>query len=168
MILRRAGAYDARYLAEACVKVARFMRRGETDRFISGFPDEVDAEILSWASESVTSADRAAFIAEEPEGTRIGCIFGGIGPSNLPMSVPGTIGTISLCWVDPEHRRTGIGRALLAEMEKWFRARNIHHLEVAFMAKNDTAREAWTHLGFTPFRVFASKQIDRIDGLASD
>jgi GNAT superfamily N-acetyltransferase len=91
-------------------------------------------------------------------------MFGGIDQSNLPMSLAGAFGRIAVCWVEPDCRRMGVARALLAETEAWFRSRGIRHLEVAWMAKNDTAREVWTQLGFTPFRVFAGKQIDLTDG----
>lgn len=159
MIIRRATHEDADYLAKSCLLVARFMRKGETDKFISGFPDDVNPEMANWARSHAESQGKVAFVAEEPGGKRIGCIFGTIGESNMPMSVPGDVGTISVCWVEPDHQRLGVGRALLAEIENWFLARGVRHLEVAFMAKNDAAREAWLHLGFSPFRIFAYKEI---------
>ncbi|MEJ2310540.1 MAG: GNAT family N-acetyltransferase [Gammaproteobacteria bacterium] len=159
MIIRKATPDDAEYLAQACLEVVRFMRKGDTDKFISGFPDEVAPEMIKWARDHAASSDKVAFIAEEPEGNRIGCIFGRIEESNMPMAISGEIGSIPVCWVEPDHQNTGIGRALLGEIEKWFLARGIHHLEVAYMARNAVAREAWTHFGFVPFRIFAYKEI---------
>jgi GNAT superfamily N-acetyltransferase len=116
------------------------------DKYILGFPDTVSGDMVKWA-ESFVVADKKVALVAEVAGERIGCIFGKIEESNMPMSVSGEIGTITVCWVAPDHRRSGVGRALLAKTETWFLARGIRHLEVAFMEKNETAREAWMHLG---------------------
>jgi GNAT superfamily N-acetyltransferase len=159
MIIRKATSEDSPYLAEACVSVIHFMRQEGTDKYITGFPDAVNDEIVQWAGSHAQSEHRIAFIAEDSEVGRIGCIFGSIEQSNLPMAVSGDVGSIVMCWVEPDHQRSGVGRALLAEIEGWFRSHGIQHLEVAYMAKNTTAQEAWRHLGFTPFRVLAYKEI---------
>jgi GNAT superfamily N-acetyltransferase len=159
MIIRKATPEDSPYLAEACVSVIHFMRQEGTDKYITGFPDAVNDEIVQWAGSHAQSEDRIAFIAEDSEVGRIGCIFGSIEQSNLPMAVSSDVGSISVCWVEPHHQKSGIGRSLLTAIESWFRSRGIVHLEVAYMAKNATAQEAWRHLGFIPFRVFAYKEI---------
>jgi len=164
MLIRNARPEDARYMADACVQVARFMRQGVVDKYIVGFPDEANDDMVKWAEGFVSAVKRVAFVAEAPGGERIGCIFGKIEASNMPISVSEEVGTISVCWVESNHRRSGVGRALLAEIETWFLARGIRHLEVAFMAKNETAGETWTHLGFSPFRVFAYKDISEHQG----
>lgn len=139
--------------------VVRFMRQGATDTYISGFPEEVNADIIQWAGSHTNSEGKVAFIAEASDGRKVGCLLGGIEQSNLPMALSGDVGSISMCWVEPDHQRSGIGRALLGEIEGWFRSHGIRHLEVAYMAQNATAREAWAHLGFTPFRIFAHKEV---------
>ncbi len=159
MVIRKAQPADATYMADACIQVACFMRQGAVDKYILGFPDAVNEDILRWASSFVAADKRVAFVAEAAGGACIGCIFGKIEESNMPLSVPGEVGTISVCWVESDHRRSRVGRALLAEIENWFLARGIRHLEVAFMARNETARKMWTRLGFSPFRVFACKEI---------
>jgi GNAT superfamily N-acetyltransferase len=164
MLIREARQEDGGYMADACIQVARFMRQGAVDKYIVGFPDKANADMAKWAKGFVADTKRFAFVAEAPGGERIGCIFGKIEESNMPTSVSEEVGTISVCWVDSNHRRSGVGRALLAETEKWFLARGIRHLEVAFMAKNETAREAWAHLGFVPFRVLSYKEISEQQG----
>lgn len=163
MLIREARQEDAPYMADACIQVARFMRQGVVDKYILGFPDTANGDMVKWAEGFVAADKKVAFVAEAA-GVRIGCIFGKIEESNMPMSVAGDIGTISVCWVAPDHRRSGVGQALLAKTQTWFLARGIRHLEVAFMAKNETAREVWTHLGFSPFRVFAYKEISEQQG----
>jgi GNAT superfamily N-acetyltransferase len=146
MIIRGAKPADVDYLAEACVEVVCFMRQETADTYISGFPDEVNADIIECACPYTNSQDKVAFIADAADGRKIGCLFGGIDQSNLPKALSGHVGAISGCWVEPDHRRSGIGRILLSEIESWFRSRGIRHLEVAYMAQNAMAREAWAHL----------------------
>ena len=164
MTIRKATTNDAAYLAEACIGIVQFMRQGNTDKFILGFPDKVTVEMIDWANQYTGAEDKVAFIAERPDGQNAGCILGEIAQSNVPMSVPGKVGVVFACWVEPGIRRSGIGRRLLVELESWFAAQDVHHLEVAFMDRNDTAKEAWAHLGFSPFRVFAYKDISEQAG----
>jgi len=163
MRVRDAGPEDAAYLAEACVGVVRFMQHettdGSIDASIASLPDQVNEDVAAWSRSFVTAADRAAFVAETVGGEPIGCILGRMGESAMPVKPPGEVGEVSVCWVEPDHREAGVGRALLAELEGWFLARGVRRLEVAFMAKNETAGAVWARLGFSPFRVFASKEI---------
>lgn len=159
MTIRRATELDTKYLAESCVQIARFMRESSVDKFILGLPDQLTPAIEDWARSHTETEDKVAFVAENPMGKRGGCICGHIEESIMPMSISGHVGKVAVCWVKPEQRQSGLGRALVAAIEDWFLAKGIRHVEVAYMARNETAKCVWTHLGYTPFRIFAYKEI---------
>ena len=160
MIIREARSGEEAFLAEACVQIFKFMRQGEQDKFIEGFPAEVTGDLLTWAGSHLTEIDRVAFVAESSDGHCVACILGHIEPSSLPMAVSDPSGRVSVCWVSAAHQRKGIARLLLEALQAWFAKRGITHLEVAYMTKNTVARDVWSQLGFTPFRTFAYKEID--------
>lgn len=159
MKIRKATPADAAYLAESCVQIARFMREGETDKYIDGFPNDSTPDLVDWARSFTNSEDMAAFMAEAPDGKALGCIYGSVTESVIPISVSERTGHITICWVAPDHHKSGIGRALLKELERWFLKQGIRHLEVSYMVKNKTAVDAWAKLGFSPFRAYAYKTI---------
>lgn len=160
MLINRARPEEATYLAKSCIAIADFMREGAVDKYISGFPDTIGDEMVDWARAHTQSKEKNALIAKDDDGNSIGCIFGSITESNMPMAIAGKVGHISVCWVDSKSQRQGIGLMLLEALQHWFVQNGINHIEVAFMTQNTVAQKAWEQWGFSPFRTFAYKEID--------
>lgn len=56
-------------------------------------------------------------------------------------------GRILLCYVQPEFFRRGVGRAVMAELERWLAS---HHHARARLHSTRTARGFYIHLGYQP------------------
>jgi GNAT superfamily N-acetyltransferase len=134
------------------------MKAEETDAYISGLPSVVDESTRELAARYINNSDAIALVAEagnEP----IACILGEIASSSFPPANVGRVGHIAVCWVEPEHRNSGIAARLVNHAENWFREREVSLVELSYMAKNRLAAVAWQRLGYEPFRVFAHKQL---------
>ncbi len=56
-------------------------------------------------------------------------------------------------YVNADHRRHGVGRALAGEITAWARAQGIHRIAVGALAANPVAREAYVQYGFRPYAI---------------
>jgi ribosomal protein S18 acetylase RimI-like enzyme len=64
------------------------------------------------------------------------------------------VGHVTQVCLLPEHRRRGIGEALIAACTRDLRARNFSQLTLTVTEANHRAVELYQHLGFTTSRVF--------------
>lgn len=60
-------------------------------------------------------------------------------------------GRIEDTWVRPEHRRSGIARALVASALEWIRSRGAARVILQVARRNDAGQAFWRELGFEPF-----------------
>lgn len=58
------------------------------------------------------------------------------------------VGTITHVFVDEKARRAGMGKELVMELEKWFRMKKAHSIELQVISGNPVAREFWAKLGY--------------------
>ena len=103
----------------------------------SQFPDE------EWLKRSVrwSSDSSAGFLAYEGEHAR-GMVFC-FEDENRDH------GQILSMWVDPESRRTGVGRLLIESVVIWAKARQLHELKLMVTSVNEAAIAFYRRLGFT-------------------
>jgi GNAT superfamily N-acetyltransferase len=94
-------------------------------------------------------------VLEESGGKPIACLMASIGAASFSASRVGKSGHIAVCWVEPEHRRSGVAAKLVQAAEDWFRIKEIAVVELSYMVKNELAATSWNKLGYQPFRVFA-------------
>ena len=55
-----------------------------------------------------------------------------------------------MCWAEPDTRDKGIAKALLLEIEKWFKEKGIIYVDLNFITGNREAEQTWDRLGFKP------------------
>ena len=72
---------------------------------------------------------------------------------------PGKWGAVYDVAVTARYRRRGIGGEILREILKWFQSRNIDHVELEVLAKNQVAYSFWKKHGFTDYRHRLFKQV---------
>jgi GNAT superfamily N-acetyltransferase len=59
------------------------------------------------------------------------------------------VGFISDVYVDPGHRRTGLGRQLVSTATEWFQSLGITRLELQVIVNNPAARKLYKDLGWS-------------------
>jgi GNAT superfamily N-acetyltransferase len=109
------------------------------DAFGSTLADERSNSEEEWR-EWVRNA--AVFIAEH-EGGPVGIAAG------VDGDAPGAVKLVA-AWVDPGHRRIGVGSALLAAVETWARAQRADALSLWVTRTNQRARDLYLRHGFVP------------------
>lgn len=66
-------------------------------------------------------------------------------------------GLVRNIYVAPDHRRQGIGTALLKDAERRLRDRGVDRLALEVMAENESARRFYQRHGYTPHRISLEK-----------
>lgn len=105
------------------------------------WPDE-DAEELARETREFGTMDPpcAAFIAETAA-SLVGFIEVGV-RSYAEGAPTGPAAYVEAVWVEPDFRRTGVARALLARAEEWALANGLSHLGSDALLENEASR-AW-------------------------
>ncbi len=106
------------------------------------------------ADPGATSSFRLDLDASPPDrpsrpGHLAGYLVGGLG-QRAPMFRVRAVGMIHDLAVHPDHRRRGIGRALVDAALDHFRQRGLDHIQVDWDPQNPAATAFWTTLGFAP------------------
>jgi ribosomal protein S18 acetylase RimI-like enzyme len=65
-----------------------------------------------------------------------------------PLLEPARYAYVSSAYVRPDARRRGVLRALVAEAERWCRARGLDQMRLHNVAGSEAAEGAWNALGF--------------------
>lgn len=69
------------------------------------------------------------------------------------------VGVIYSLWVDQEHRKQGIARALLQRLEDALKKMGAKALQVGWDTPNIEAAKWWQAQGYKPYEVIASKNL---------
>lgn len=121
------------------------------DRRIIPIPIGRD-EFLADFEERLAHADLATFIAVD-SGKVVGFITGAI-EENRPDRLPERHATVGNLYVDPGHRRAGLGRRLFKALAAWAEAQEgVSHFEMPVLAVDQEAVHFWQAIGFSPFIV---------------
>jgi ribosomal protein S18 acetylase RimI-like enzyme len=59
-----------------------------------------------------------------------------------------SVGSITHIYVDEHSRRSGIGKALVNQLEVWFREKKVHSVELQVISGNPVGKEFWKSLGY--------------------
>jgi ribosomal protein S18 acetylase RimI-like enzyme len=73
---------------------------------------------------------------------------------------PRRAGWIEDCYVQPQARRRGIGRALVQAALAWFRARHVTRVDLAVLVANREGLAFWEKQGFAPLRMLLSQETE--------
>lgn len=94
-----------------------------------------------------SSGGIAAFVAARSEGGLCGFVEAAI-RSYAEGVEPGAVGYIEGWYVDPDVRRTGVGRALIDAAEAWARAKGCRRMGSDALVGNDVSVAAHGRLGY--------------------
>jgi ribosomal protein S18 acetylase RimI-like enzyme len=124
-----------------------------------------EAEFVAGLRETLGRPSSTAFIAEDGK-TIVGFLSAGI-EAGLPDRLPERHATIGYVYVDPEHRRKGVGRQLFEALAGWARAHDgVSHVEMTVLSGDAEAVGFWRSIGFTPFISRLWAPLDSGDGVA--
>lgn len=70
--------------------------------------------------------------------------------------IPAASGRIDDVWIEPEHRRQGLGSKLAAELIRYFESQGVQALTLDYARGNREAAAFWLGLGFEPVAVLAN------------
>jgi len=102
------------------------------------FPERV----RDWLQDLLAN-DRALFLIAREDTTPIGFILGYIIQQANNFTVYENHGVIQILWVDDSHRRCGIAKELVAQMEQCFANTGVPYCEIQYAHGNQAAEKFW-------------------------
>jgi GNAT superfamily N-acetyltransferase len=112
------------------------------------------------------AADNLTLVAEHIEDGVVGVINGRLIRSNRYQ--PSQTGTIDQAFVRADHRRQGVGAALVAAICRFFAAQEVNDLSLRYVVGNEEAAAFWTALGFGPRIITAGVSRRSVEGQLAD
>ena len=117
------------------------------------FPQHVEHDLASGMREHRARADGEVFVIEREDGRLAGFVEVGARPYADGCETS-PVGYIEAWYVDPDVRRRGLGRALLAAAEAWARARGYREMASDALLDNTISHAAHRRAGF--------EEVDRV------
>jgi len=126
-------------------------------------PTATAERIHELVSYSVRSDKAIALIAEDhPASGDNPTVLGTVAASlyEKPTVLLPNVAVVYSLWITPEFRRLGIARGLVDFLESELREMGAQSLQVAWDSPNTPAATLWQQLGYTPYEVIASKNLE--------
>jgi aminoglycoside 6'-N-acetyltransferase I len=117
------------------------------------FPEHPAEELAAGMREHLARPDAAVFIAERPDGSTAGFVEVGARPYADGCDTS-PVGYVEAWYVDPDVRRAGVGRALLAAAEEWARGRGYREMASDTLLDNEVSHAAHRAAGY--------EEVDRV------
>jgi len=96
-----------------------------------------------------TADGGGAFFVAEEAGKMVGFVLGQI-QEEYAMYRTGRYGMVHDLWVDPEHRRKGVAKALMLAALEYFRREGLRQARLDSAAGNIAAQRLFVECGFRP------------------
>jgi RimJ/RimL family protein N-acetyltransferase len=127
------------------VRRARFADSPVLARLLTdlGYPQDADqtrAQLANWVGDP-----RGTVLVAESDGSPAGLIAAHAIPY---LERPGSFARVVALAVDPEHRRSGVGRRLLAAVEAWAKEFGCRDVEITSSRAREDARAFYQAAGF--------------------
>jgi aminoglycoside 6'-N-acetyltransferase I len=111
------------------------------------FPAEDPHDLDRHNRSLLTRDDAALFVAERPDGSVCGFVEAGTRPY-VDGCDTSPVGYIEAWYVDPDMRRSGVGRALLRAAEDWARSRGYAEMGSDALLANEVSHRAHVASGY--------------------
>jgi len=112
---------------------------------------DAEAKYVRHAQEMIRTANARVLVADTgPDSALIAYIMGEI-QNRPPLAMHGVYGFVSDVYVSAEWRGKGVGRALYADLRRWFVARKAAAVELYVAETNPAALLFWSEMGLSPF-----------------
>jgi aminoglycoside 6'-N-acetyltransferase I len=117
------------------------------------FPEYSAEELAAGMREFRARSDAEVFIAERSDGSPAGFVEAGTRPYADGCDTS-PVGYVEAWYVDPDVRRSGYGRALLAAAEDWARGRGYREIASDALLDNELSHAAHRRAGY--------EEVDRV------
>ena len=117
------------------------------------FPEHSPADIAAGMRESRARDDLEVFVAERPDGSLAGFVEVGTRPYADGCDTS-PVGYLEAWYVEPDVRRRGVGRALVAAAEAWARGRGSREIASDARLDNVVSHAAHRRAGY--------EEVDRV------
>jgi len=144
MQIRPATSADVEAVLPMVAAICNMHERLDPPRYAM-LPDVVDR--YRWWLPKRAEDPRSVFLVADTSPGLAGFLIATV-EQNIPIYQLKKFGFIHDVWVDPQHRRSGIARALVEEAANRFRAMGITQLRLETAAANEHARDLFTACGF--------------------
>lgn len=155
IIIRAADRADSPALGRLGALLVRLHHDLDPDRFLAAEAGTAAGYGRYLASE-IGRAGVVVLVAEAA-GAVAGYTYAGI-EGNDWMSLRGPAGVIHDLVVDPEHRRKGVGRALLMRTLEVLAERGAPRVVLSTAHRNETAQRLFASLGFRPTMIEMTRE----------
>ncbi|MCC6320874.1 MAG: GNAT family N-acetyltransferase [Phycisphaerales bacterium] len=146
---RRATPADLPAILPMVTDICAFHTRLDPARF-DYLPDVLD-RYESWLPQRIADPRSLLLVADAPHTAaappRPVAFLVATTEPNIPIYHTREFAFVHDLWVQPAHRRSGLGRALALEAIAWARSRGLSQLRLETAALNDSARALFTTCG---------------------
>jgi len=144
LIIRNASTADHQAISLLCAQVDALHVHSRPDAF-QGPPR---TRSIAFPRERLAEADAAVFVADIG-GAVVGFARVKLGrPPGDAMYRPRVFAYVEEVVVSSDHRRLGVGRALMHALEGWARERKVDQIELTVWEFNEEARKFYESLGY--------------------
>jgi len=123
--------------------------------------DQTRAQLKGQLAARLAVPDGCVLVAEHIKDGVVGVIYGRI-VTNKGYT-PSRTGMVDQAFVQPQHRRRGVGARLVAELCRFFAGQGIEDLSLRYVTGNEEAAGFWAALGFAPRIVTAGASRQVVD-----
>jgi GNAT superfamily N-acetyltransferase len=106
------------------------------------------ARLRAQVASRLEAPNARALVADHSHDGVVGAIFGRV--TTNTRYTPSMAGSIDQLYVVPDHRRTGVGTALVSALCAFFAGAGVNHLSLRYAVDNAEASAFWEALSFKP------------------
>lgn len=148
MIIRKAKLKDVQKITEYGVSLLK--QHHNFDPYFAPAKN-VNEVYRKFFKSCIYAKNRLLLVAEE-NGKIIGYAVGEL-CSRPPVFKIRKFGHISDVFVEKNFRKLGIAKQFLRVLKKWFKAKNIQHIELSVHEKNEIGKKAWAKYGLKDYMI---------------
>ncbi|MCC6427422.1 MAG: GNAT family N-acetyltransferase [Phycisphaerales bacterium] len=145
MLIRPANSADVPAILPMVAAICSMHESWDPDRYAM-LPDVID-RYARWLPQRAADPRSILLLAEDDSSKPAGFLVGET-LSNIPIYRLTEYGFIHDMWVEPDVRKSGIGKALVLAAIERFRAMGIHQVRLETASLNDVARRLFESCGF--------------------
>lgn len=123
--------------------------------------EEGRAGLRSQVARRMQAEDACCLVAEHETDGVVGVIFGRVLLNK--RYTPSLAGSIDQAFVRTDHRRTGVGSRLTAEVCRFFAERGVDDLTLRYVMANEEAAAFWPSVGLSPRIITAGAKRETVE-----